>query len=145
MTHLFRRASRACTAPLLALTLIAGASSAAAALPDTQVQNGVTYLTGGIGSDESGSIKQVLKDYPLVLIFARPQQGGAAYLADVQVAIQDKDEQQVLNVKTDGPYLLVKLPPGTYRVVANAGGSIQSQTVEVQASGTTQKRFDWKQ
>ena len=85
-----------------------------------------------------------MKDYSLALIFARPQEGGAAYLSDAKVAIENEAGKSVLNVQADGPYLLVKLPAGTYKVTANAGGDIQTKTLQVHDGKTTQQRFDWK-
>ena len=120
------------------------AAPAYAQLPAVQTQNDVNYVVGGIGSDESEAIKAAMKDYSLALIFARPQEGGAAYLSDVQVVIEDEAGKPILNVKPDGPYLLAKVPPGRYKVTANAGGNVQTKTLSVQAGQTTQQRFDWK-
>ncbi len=148
---LLRNATRmtavhALSAAVLMGTVLAGAPlrPAHAQLPAVQTQNDVQYLMGGIGSDESEAIKSAMKDYSLALIFARPQEGGAAYLSDVQVRIENEAGKSVLDVKPDGPYLLVKLPPGSYKVTANSGGSTQSKTLSVQAGKTTQQRFDWK-
>jgi len=135
----------ACAALALGGVLWLGISPPAhAQAPAEQTQNDVRYLTGGIGSDESEAIKSAMKDYSLALIFARPQEGGAAYLSDVRVVIENDAGKSMLNATADGPYLLVKLPPGTYKVTANASGDMQSKTLQVKAGETTQQRFDWK-
>ena len=132
-------------AVLVGAALAAVASDAARAqMPAAQTQNDVQYVMGGIGSDESEAIKSAMKDYSLALIFARPQEGGAAYLSDVQVRIENEAGKPVLEVKPDGPYLLVKLPPGSYKVTASSGGSSQNKTLSVESGKTTQQRFDWK-
>lgn len=138
------RLHRLLTVATLCGGLALGASPALAQVPAEQSQNGISYLTGGIGSDESEAIKGAMKDYPLSLIFARPQEGGAAYLSDVRVAIEDESGKPVFNATADGPYLLVKLPPGRYTVSADAGGEKQQHKLEVRAGTTTQQRFDWR-
>ena len=124
--------------------LFAALPAAFAQVPAEQSQNDVRYLTGGIGSDESEAIKSAMKDYSLALIFARPQERGAAYLSGARIAIENEAGKTVLNVTADGPYLLVKLAPGTYKVTANAGGDVQSKTLQIKAGETTQQRFDLK-
>lgn len=137
--------------PMLSAAVLLGAALTVAApgtshaqMPAPQTQNDVQYVMGGIGSDESEAIKSAMKDYPLALIFARPQEGGAAYLSDVQVSIDNEAGKRVLEVKPDGPYLLVKLPPGSYKVTATSGGKSQDKTLSVASGKTTEQRFDWK-
>jgi hypothetical protein len=143
-----RRFDRSAMAAAMTIGLIAfggAGTDAQAELPAAQTQNGVQFVTGGIGSDESKSLREAMPHYPLALIFASPESADvAAYLADVQVAITDSAGKTVLNTKSDGPYLLVKLPPGKYSISANAGGKIQKHDVDVPRSGSVQKRFDWK-
>lgn len=138
------RLNRLLTAATLCGGLALGASPSLAQVPAVQSQNGISYITGGIGSDESEALKGAMKDYPLALIFARPQEGGAAYLSDVWVAIQDGRGKPVLNATAEGPYLLVKLPPGRYTVSAETGGEKQQHMLEVRTGKTTQQRFDWR-
>jgi hypothetical protein len=144
-TRRFDRSAMAAAMTVGLIALGAPGADARAELPPLKTQNGVQYVSGGIGSDESQSLRAAMPQYPLALIFASPEAGNvAAYLADVQVAITDSAGKTVLNTKSDGPYLLVKLPPGKYKVSANAGGKIQTHDVDVPASGGVQKRFDWK-
>lgn len=146
-----RNARKIATVPLLSAAMLVGAvvsgvplGAAHAQMPATQTQNDVQYLVGGIGLDESEAIKAAMKDYSLALIFAQPQEGGAAYLSDVLVRIEDAAGKSVLDVKPDGPYLLVMLPPGSYKVTASSGGNSQDKTLNVQAGKTTRQRLDWK-
>lgn len=121
----------------IAFTLSAGA----AALPQPQTQNGITYLAGGIGQDESAAMKAAAKDYPLSLVFA----GGAhnAYLADIDVTIKDHADKTVLQTVAGGPIMLVKVPAGKYDVVAARHGEALQRTVRVNARGDRQVVFHW--
>ena len=96
-----RRFDRSAMAAAMTVGLIAfsaGSGEAFAELPPARTQGGVQYVTGGIGSDESQSLREAMPQYPLALVFASPLgKGDAAYLADVQVAITDAaDALQVL-------------------------------------------------
>jgi len=145
MTHVAQRTRLAGGVMLLSAAALFAMHEARAELPPVQTQGSVQYVMGGIGSDESESIKQAMSQYSLALIFASPRQGGdAAYMANVQVGIEKKGGEKVLDVKADGPYLLVKLEPGTYAVRADADGKSQTRDVTVKAGGSTQIRFDWK-
>ena len=124
-----------------ALALALAFSTAAAALPQPQTENGITYLTGGIGSDESAAMKAAAKDYPLSMVFS----GGKhnAYLADVKVTIKDHAGKAMLDTVADGPIMLVRLPAGKYAVAAMRDGKTLHRIVQVKAKGDRQVHFHW--
>lgn len=135
---------------LMAATLAAGCMALAAGpvaaqtahtLPAVQHQGSVQYLTGGVGYDESQAIKAASHDYPLALTFAATQ--GGAYLASVTVRIADAQDKTVLNATSDGPYLLVKLPAGRYKVSATFDGKPQTRHVTVSSGSTARETFTW--
>jgi hypothetical protein len=86
-----------------------------------QTENGVTYMCGGVGQDESTYMKQVAaKDYDLMMTFAEKR---GVYVANVDVSIKDARGKTVLETKCDAPILLVDFPAGgNYRIHADAGG-----------------------
>ena len=91
-------------------------NTAQAGLPPVQHQGSVQYVSGGIGLDESEALKAAAKDYPLALTFATGRR-KADYVADVTVA-HDGQGKPVLRATSEGPYMLVKLPAGDYKVSA---------------------------
>lgn len=126
-----------------ALTLsLAGAAFAQDGLPPLQTSGGVSYITGGVGLDESAAIKAAEKDFNLSLLFAQNKRGE--YLADVQVSIVDKAGKTVLKVVSDGPMLLVRLPAGAYKVSANHEGKTLVKAVQVEAKGVARAAFVWQ-
>src|SRR5687768_12579895 len=87
-------------------------------LPAVQTQGETEFLTGGIGKDESDAILQEGKAWPLMLELAQAADPRAQYISDVQITVKDKSGNTVLDTSAEGPYLLIKLPPGKYSLDA---------------------------
>ncbi|EEA04644.1 conserved hypothetical protein [Burkholderia sp. H160] len=117
----------------------AAASPAAASeihrtgMPPTQQQGDISFVTGGVGRDESTALRQARRQWPLSLQFTGP---GASYVADVQVQIAKAGGTTVLDTTTKGPYLLVRLPQGRYTVTATYSGVTRKETVHVRGNGS---------
>ncbi|QVQ27900.1 carboxypeptidase-like regulatory domain-containing protein [Achromobacter deleyi] len=133
------------TAMALGSMAIAGIlSTAQAGMPPVQHQGSVEFVSGGIGIDESEAMKAASRDYPLALTFAAQRDGKADYVANVAVAIQDAQGKSVLQATAEGPYMLVKLPAGNYKISATYNGQAQEREVSVQNAGTARAMFEWK-
>jgi hypothetical protein len=141
-THPPTRAAIAlrCAATLLAASLCSTAV-AQAPMPQPQTEGGVTYLNGGAGDEEVQFIKQSIKDYSLALAFSRT---GGEYVASVSITIKDAKGATVFEAPSVGPYLLVKLAPGKYSVVASYQGDAQTRPVTVGKSASSLITFGWK-
>ena len=126
-----------------AAVLVLGAGTAAAALPPIRHQGDVQYLSGGVGRDESESIRQAESTFPLALEFVRKATPRDEYLADVEVAISDHGGRSVLEVTSDGPFLLARLPTGEYTVRAIYGGRSLEQQVHVADRTPARAVFVW--
>ena len=113
----------------------------AAALPQPKTDHGITYLSGGIGEDESTAMKAEVKDYPLSLVFSAGKDG--AYLAEIPVTIKDRAGNTVLDTVSHGPIMLVRLAPGEYRIEATRNGHALHRTVSVKGKGDTQVVLHW--
>ena len=116
------------------------AGFAQAPLPQPQTQNGVAYLNGGAGDEEITAIKGAMKDYSLALLFSRT---GGEYVASVAVTIKDAKGATVFETASAGPYLLVKLPPGKYSVVASYQSQSKTQPVTVERAARAPLSFVW--
>jgi hypothetical protein len=125
----------------LVLTASAGTVLAQAPLPQPKTENGVTYLNGGAGDEEVQSIKASMKDYTLGLLFSR---AGGEYVASVAVTIKDAKGATAFEIPSAGPYLLIKLPPGRYSVVANYRSESKTQPVTVSGAVKTPVSIQWK-
>lgn len=121
---------------------LAGTVLAAGDLPPLQTFGSVSYITGGIGLDESRAIKAAEKDFTLSLLFAQTKRGE--YLSDVKVSIVDKAGKTVLEAVSDGPILLARLPAGAYQVSADYDGKVLVKTVRIEGKGVTRAGFVWQ-
>jgi hypothetical protein len=128
-------------AAALALGL-AGAAFAQDGLPPVRTSGSVSYVTGGVGLDESAAIKAAEKDFSLSLLFAQTKRGE--YLSDVKLSIKDKAGKTVLEAVSDGPMLLAKLPAGVYKISAEHEGTVLLKTVRVEAKGVARAAFVWQ-
>jgi hypothetical protein len=98
-------------------------------------QGAVSYVTGGVGSDEAQAMRAAAADYPLTLELAATGSGPRdEYISGAEVAIRDSRGGSVLDTLTDGPFLLVRLPAGTYIVDVDWHGVHKTKSVEVGAS-----------
>ena len=71
-------------------------------------QNGIQFLSGGIGVEERNAMQAESKVYNLKLSFSLKD---GAYIADVKVAI-DSGKKPLVRTNSDGPLFYAKLPPG---------------------------------
>jgi hypothetical protein len=74
---------------------------------------GVAYMMGGIGIGEREVMESWGQDYNLKLSFT--EQSGV-YLADVGVVVEDRNGNELINMTTNGPWLYLRLPSGSYTV-----------------------------
>jgi hypothetical protein len=136
---------RSMPSALAALLLFgAGLSAAYADMPPVQQQGNIQFVTGGVGLDESNSMKAAEKDYSLSMLFAQRQGSENVYTADVPVTITDSKGATVLQTTTHGPYLLVKLPPGTYKISSTYNGKELVRQATVSAGSHARAVFEWQ-
>lgn len=102
-------------------------------------QQDTHFMSGGIGDEELEIIKQRSNAFSLILLFAqKPEQGRSAYIADVAVTIRNSKQQTVLQTTSDGPYLMIDLPAGSYTIEATYGNLMKHQTLTL-TSGKPQR------
>ncbi|MGU7772254.1 carboxypeptidase-like regulatory domain-containing protein [Burkholderia sp. MR1-5-21] len=138
-----RRLSRFAIAVALAAGIAAGTTGAYAqsdGLPAVHQQGDVTFVSGGVGQDESTAFQRNEPAWPLALRFTG---AGGEFVADVHVRITDAKGAEVLSTDAHGPYMLVKLPPGRYTVKASYQGKDEAHDVTVGAKGGTKQAFTW--
>jgi hypothetical protein len=100
--------------------------------PREHAQGSVTYVTGGVGEDEAQAMRAAAADYPLTLELAAAAGGPRdEYISNAAVEIRDSQGAPVLRTRTDGPFLLVRVPSGSYNVDVEWNGAHKRKTVEV--------------
>jgi len=109
-------------------------------LPQTQTQGDVSFVTGGVGLDESTALRRAQSHWPLSLRFTGP---ASEYVADVHVQIVDAKGATVLDTMSKGPYMLVRLRPGRYTVHVSHGSIDRRQAVTVRGNGSARAAFSF--
>lgn len=133
---------------LSAMTFVlVGAAQLALAMPEgvppVQHAGGISYLSGGVGSDESAAIKGEMGNYPLVLEFVGKTNAGNDYLADIPVQISDVHGTVVLDTSSRGPFMLISLPNGRYTVTASYNGNQVRRVVSIAIGAHARELFIW--
>ncbi|MGY2185974.1 hypothetical protein D3C87_1426750 [compost metagenome] len=105
-----------------------------------QEQNGIAYLSGGIGEDESRAIQQAT-GYNLHMTFSVGPENK--YIPDVDVLVQKAPGQTVLTLSQAGPLVYVQLPAGKYTVVATRNGEERRDTADIGSGAARNLVFHW--
>jgi hypothetical protein len=100
-------------------------------LPETHMQGDISYITGGIGQGESSAMRSASANYALEVVCVQKARPRDEFLADVKVQILDQQGKVMLEVVTDGPYLLANLPRGRYTVTAASRGKTMQHKVSI--------------
>ncbi len=129
----------------LGLALLIGAASLAPlanASDDESVQtmNGVSYVSGGVGTASIDRLNSLAQDFNLKLVFALT---SGAYLSDVKVTIADASGKTLLDATSARPWLLAKLPAGNYQIVASFAGHTEKRSIAVGAEKLKTIDFRW--
>jgi hypothetical protein len=116
---------------LLSVSFLLASLTASAAITEGRTANDRSYMSGGVGLEESERLKQMADKYSLQLLISSR---SGAYLADTHVTITGANGHKVLDLPLDAPWLLVDLMPGNYKVVVAHAGRTQERNVTVAPS-----------
>ena len=119
---------------------VASSFAAAESLLEGRTSQDRRYVAGGIGLDESESMKAAARDFPLAITVSAK---SGAYLADSRIRIEDARGAVVLDTQLKAPYLLVDLAPGKYKVDATLQGQRQSRSVDIVAKAPAKIGFSF--
>lgn len=121
-----------------------GNEAAGAPLPPLKTQGEVQFLSGGIAPAEAEAFRRAESQFPLALEFVRKAAQHDAYIVDVAVEVIDRQSNMVLNMRTDGPRMLVRLPDGEYTVRATYFGHTLERRIRVSGHGCARTVFVWE-
>lgn len=115
--------------PALAALLAAGTLGSALASEEGITASGRRYASGGVSDEEQVALYGKRGDYSLWIVTAA--RGSGAWLADVQVRIEDERRHVVFDKALAGPWLMIDLPLGRYEVQARRNGEVQRQATTI--------------
>jgi hypothetical protein len=101
----------------------------------------IPWTTGGVGADERAKLERMKGDFNLKIVLAAK---GGPFLGDAIIEIRDENGRKVFEGRSDGPWVFLKLAPGTYLVRAANQGESSEQKARVGDSGLTEVHFYWK-
>ena len=121
----------------------AAQSNVASTLPHEMTQGNVSYMSGGVGQDEAAAMRKEGAHFPLTVEFVQHAKPRDEYLANIDVRIRDAHGSTELTTRSDGPFLLAKLPPGKYQITANDNGRVETRDVVIAAHQPQHVVFEW--
>jgi len=122
---------------------MSGMAAASSQLPPLHKTGNVSYMSGGIGSQEATAMKAAEKGYNLALEFAKQAKPKNEYLADISVMVKNNSGKTLLDTHSQGPFLLVDMPAGKYTIVADYQGHKLTRTAAVRAQHHERLVFVW--
>ena len=103
-------------------------------------EGGISYASGGVGSESLDQLAAIARNFNLKLVFAL---ASGDYLSNVRVLIADTKGHALLETTADGPWLLAKLPIGEYRITATLAGQEQKRQLTIANAKLTTLDFRW--
>ncbi|HLX29837.1 MAG TPA: hypothetical protein VKV24_15260 [Casimicrobiaceae bacterium] len=143
------KARTACAQIGLGLVLAAAIGGTALAQPPDQPARGTTqllngeYVNGGIGEEQADRMRAMGAQYPIQMVFSERNQGMNEFLADVHVHVMDSGGQTVVDLPSQGPIFLLRVPPGSYTIEAEHQGQVQTRRINVAEGRHDKLVFSW--
>jgi len=123
--------------------LLYGASVFSQAL-DTEYSEGVAYISGGVGDEESTDILSEAKRWPLMLELSQIEDGRGIWIFGATVKLVNSSQKVVFNAQANGPYMLINIEPGEYSLQASYQGVEQKRAISLKAGQSQKLSIFWK-
>ena len=114
--------------------------SSGAAEPPVDENQGIAYVTGGVGVEEAAAMRAVAPRYSMR---ARFFTSAGEFVSDVTVRVYRADGRLIFTAISDGPYLYAQVPPGRYRLLAKLDGIERPRTVDIPRRGGITISLTW--
>jgi len=122
---------------------LSGASFAQ--LPPSKTQGDTTFITGGIGSDESSAMFAAAKKWSLLIEMSEIDGSGrGVWIAGIDIRVQNAKQQSILETVCDGPLMLLNAPPGQYTVEASYQGKLLKRNVVLKEGYPQKLTLFWR-
>ena len=116
-----------------------------AQLPPSKTQGDLTFITGGIGSDESSAMFAAAKKWSLLIEMSEIDGSGrGVWIAGIDIRVLNAKQQSILGVVCDGPLMLLNAPPGQYTVEASYQGKLLKRSVVIKEGDPQKLSLFWR-
>jgi hypothetical protein len=123
----------------IALALLALLSGIPALGADLALQRSgaVSWVCGGVGSDERRAIESMRREASIEVLFVEGKRG--AYVSDAKLRLRAEGGEPLLDVTADGPVCLIDAPAGRYELAATYGGATRTARASVARDGAPRR------
>ena len=97
-------------------------------------------VSGGVSLNARDTLRGSESNANIKMVFAL---NTGNYVSDVHVKVQDRAGRVVIDDVSNGPWLLARLPAGTYTAVATYAGKPVTHKFSVGKSGMRTAQFRW--
>jgi hypothetical protein len=127
----------------VALGLLSGMPPAAhaQAVDRVQEQNGIVFVSGGIGTDSRDDLAAREKSYNFKLITTL--EGSGSFVSGARVILATAQGDKLVEHVTEGPIMLAGLPAGGYAVIASFRGITHTRKFQVRADRLHTEYLRW--
>ena len=129
---------------IFTVQIIAMGSWVLAQVPDTQHSQGIAYISGGVGQDETTAILTEAKQWPLTLELSQIENGRGVWIFGANIKINSSKKQAIFAAQADGPFMLINLVPGDYEMEATYQGTVQKRSLSIKADTPQKISLFWK-
>ncbi|HTE16652.1 MAG TPA: hypothetical protein VK642_16400 [Burkholderiales bacterium] len=120
----------------------ATSTTAQTAQPDrVQEMNGITFVSGGIGTDSRASLAAREKSYNFKLILTL--EGAGTFVSDALVTLASASGRKLVEHVAEGPLFLAGLPAGAYIVTATFRKVTHTRKFQVRADWLHTEHMRW--
>jgi hypothetical protein len=119
------------------------ATVAFAQILPTQHSNSISYISGGVGEEETVAILAEAKQWPLLLELSQIENGRGVWIFGANIKVMS-GKKTVFDAQADGPYMLINLESGDYMIQASYQGVVQSRSVNIKANSSQKISIFWK-
>ena len=123
--------------------ILLGATVALAQIPPTQHSNGISYISGGVGEEETVAILAEAKQWPLLLELSQIENGRGVWIFGANIKVMD-GKKTAFDAQADGPYMLINLESGDYIIQASYQGVLQSRSINIKTNSSQKISIFWK-
>ena len=127
-----------------AAILLGSASMVSAASTNSeavfQTPNGISYVSGGVGSESIDRLSSMAREFNLKLVFAMKT---GEYVSDVGVIIADAKGNVLLDTTAEGPWFFTRLPTGHYQIAVSFAGKVFKQQIALETGKIRTLDFRW--
>jgi len=115
-----------------------------AQIPDTQSSLGISYISGGVGEEESKSMLVEAKQWPLMLELSQLESGRGIWIFGAAIKILNTKQKLIFDAQAEGPYIIINLNAGDYLIEATYEGVVQKRAIHIKSDEPQKISIFWK-